>query len=312
MSDYPEKRVDYINSWPQSGKFPAEIEYEKRCTAFFEQNGALPFQPLHFWYSQNRDYNIAISHIIDSLDMLPLYPHHAFAFMFTALDNYTDSVYPIYKNNTTAKLKETAESTVAIANNNSDVAIMLNNVLSAIPMQAALFLYKAIYEAGLGREYTRLTTNANNSLSPDRKAFIDAVSSRFGYDPHHFSDTIRKGASFFRRCFCENTVTINTIQYPITESLRNHLCLSGILYTMRNKYMHGDSVSSTKSSQTKPERYALNYYCFLLTYMYTSLLLIQFADSADLPDKNKSFFELRQNMQINIEYFRKLFGNHLS
>ena len=66
MEDYKRKRVDYINQWPQSSLFDAELQYYQRCEAFVETNGVQPFLPLKMWYEADKDYNIALSRIIES------------------------------------------------------------------------------------------------------------------------------------------------------------------------------------------------------------------------------------------------------
>lgn len=35
MSDYVNKRIEYINNWPDVEPFEAEKNYEKRCNDFY-------------------------------------------------------------------------------------------------------------------------------------------------------------------------------------------------------------------------------------------------------------------------------------
>ena len=92
MSDYGKKRIDYINNWPNVVPFEAEINYKNRCDQFIETHTRQPFSLIKLWEDNNDHYNRAISHFIDSLDVMPFHPNFAFSFVFSALDFYKSLV----------------------------------------------------------------------------------------------------------------------------------------------------------------------------------------------------------------------------
>ena len=87
-----------------------------------------------------------------------------------------------------------------------------------------------------------------------------------------------------------------------------HLLFSGVLYSLRNDYMHGLAISSAKSSKTSLSRYALNYYCFLTASVITDLLLI-YGDSTI--DQEAKYSELKMNVIQNYQNMNILFGKYM-
>lgn len=129
---------------------------------------------------------------------------------------------------------------------------------------------------------------------------IDAIFRHYHYDPLHFNDSIRQSALLYRKIFANNTIVVDGTTFNITDNLRLHLLVSGIIYSLRNDSLHGSSMSSTKSSKTTPKRYAMNYYCYLATYTLLMLLLV---DKSTMPEANKNskYAELK-----NITYLTSL------
>ena len=309
MEDYKRKRVDYINQWPQSSLFDAELQYYQRCEAFVETNGVQPFLPLKMWYEADKDYNIALSRIIESLESMPTKPHHAFSYAFICFDLYSEKIAPTGKN-ITERIKYIIDRIDLLAQQNPDIDQLLKDLFSSIPMQSTLFMYKVLFEdlSSNDQVYKRVTKDYNGVDNANRKALLNSIYQKYGYDKTQFGSSIRKGSALLRKLLFQNSIILGNDTYTIDRIIRLHLLLSGFLYSLRNSSAHGDSISITKSSNTSPERYALNYYAFLSMYCICLLLLI---DGSTAIDENTKYKELSTVMGNNISNMKKLFGSHM-
>jgi hypothetical protein len=310
MSDYFKKRIAYINNWPNSEPFEAEKNYKIRCDHFFEKYGYGPFSPLKLWEDDDDTFNRTISHLIDGLEMMPIRPNFAFTFAFSGLDCYTKH---IYSGNTTISLKKLAEDIDALAAVNSNIKAMLAVLFSTTTVNANQYLYK--YLCGNSNHNSnvkaRVTTDSANINIPLHSNIVDEIYNRYGYDPTNYNASMRQAALLYRKAFENDNLTIADNAVVITDRFRLYLLLLGLVYSLRNDAMHGSSMSSTKSSKTTPERYALNYYAFLATYNVLMTVLIM-KSSLSQAEKDLKYTELRQNTEENVDRFRKLFGSHIN
>ena len=310
MSNYVQKRVDYINNWPKSQPFSAEQNYEKRCNNFIETHQTYPFRPVKVWWSNDDTYNRTISHLIDSLDMMPYHPNFSFQFIFSGLDYFTNK---LYSKNTTSNLKHTIADLVALIQQNADIKRTLDSLFEVLPVNTSLYLYQCLYgNSGHNSNVkNRVCTDQNNSRIPNHDSITNLVFSKYGYDPANYNNgLIRNGALLYRKMFVLDTVEINGQSITISNELRLYLLLCGVIYSLRNDALHGSSMSSTKSSLTSPERYASNYYCFLTTYTVWMIMLIR-KTITDPMNQSKKYLELKNTTLENVQNFKLLFGNHI-
>ena len=310
MSNYVQKRVDYINNWPKSQPFSAEQNYEKRCNNFIETHQTYPFRPVKVWWSNDDTYNRTISHLIDSLDMMPYHPNFSFQFIFSGLDYFTNK---LYSKNTTSNLKHTIADLVALIQQNADIKRTLDSLFEVLPVNTSLYLYQCLYgNSGHNSNVkNRVCTDQNNSRIPNHDSITNLVFSKYGYDPANYNNgLIRNGALLYRKMFVLDTVEINVQSITISNELRLYLLLCGVIYSLRNDALHGSSMSSTKSSLTSPERYASNYYCFLTTYTVLMIMLIM-KTITDPMNQSKKYLELKNTTLENVQNFKLLFGNHI-
>ena len=290
MSNYVQKRVDYINNWPK--------------------NQTYPFRPVKVWWSNDDTYNRTISHLIDSLDMMPYHPNFSFQFIFSGLDYFTNK---LYSKNTTSNLKHTIADLVALIQQNADIKRTLDSLFEVLPVNTSLYLYQCLYgNSGHNSNVkNRVCTDQNNSRIPNHDSITNLVFSKYGYDPANYNNgLIRNGALLYRKMFVLDTVEINGQSITISNELRLYLLLCGVIYSLRNDALHGSSMSSTKSSLTSPERYASNYYCFLTTYTVLMIMLIM-KTITDPMNQSKKYLELKNTTLENVQNFKLLFGNHI-
>ena len=296
MSDYINKRIEYINNWPNVTPFEAEKNFEKRCNDFESKNGRYPLSLMSLWMDTDDSYNRTISHFIDSIDVMPYHPNFAFTFMFSALDYYAKNVYS--NTNTTICLKNLAEEVSVLANQNNDINILPTTLFSSIPVSATMYLYKCLCNLKQNNKaYSRLTTNVDNTDNVYRKNIVDSIEAKYGKDSQN-----RSPALLYRTIFRDDSVFLGGTIVNITNNFRIHLLLSGIIYSLRNDSFHGSSMSSTKSSQTTPKRYAMNYYCYIATYTLMMILLVKSSTMSDA-DKNNKYTELKDITLRNINDF---------
>ncbi len=304
MSDYINKRIEYINNWPTVVPFEAEKNYEKRCNDFIAKYGRQPLSLMKLWADIDDKYNRILSHVIDSIDVMPYHPNFAFNFVFSALDYYTKEIYANSK--TTFCLKNFAEDVSTLANQNSDVNSLLEALFSVIPVSATGYLYKGLCRINpQNKAYSRLIQNCDNTENIYRKSIIDSIETKFGTDTRN-----RNPALLYRKIFNNSDISLDERTINITQSFRLHLLISGIIYSLRNDSFHGSAMSSTKSSQTTPARYAMNYYCYVATYTLLMLILVKNATISDV-DKNIKYAELKDVTLQNANDLHNMFGNHL-
>lgn len=315
MSEYFKHRIDYINSWPNVELFQVEKQYREKCEDLRAKGKEL-FLPMKMWYSEDRDYNIAISQIMDSLDMMPYYPNHAFLFLAAALDNLLDK--KIRGGNTTEHLKNFADKLEDIETKNVSLQNTFKSLYNVIPMQACGFLANAIFTnehnkrkgdtIGPSQAYKRVTQDEHGSELPDRSSIVRAIQIKYHIEDKIGKETIRNVASLFKKILNENKIELNGTQILISENFRLDLLLSGLIYSFRNAGAHGKSMAFSKSSLTDMKRYALNYFCFLSTYTVLMSLLIDTLFDGNAQEK---YNELYTVVNENCEMMRSFFGHNL-
>ena len=310
MSDYYKKRVEYINKWPDSTPFNAELEYKKLCDAFKENNGRLPFTPMKMWLSPDAIYNRVLSHIIECLEVIPYEPNHAFNYLFISFDYFSKEKY---KGNTTENLKFFCDTILSV-NNNAIIDNIIEEIFSSTPLNICKFLYKKLSYSNKdkngnekNKELNRIITNANNKkIQANEELLMDIIKQ---YDYSNDSDR-RKAARLYQIIFRNKTININNKEVRINNKFRLSLLLLGVIYSLRNDALHGSAMSSTKSSKTDIDRYANNYYSFLSIYTLLMVLLIE-GSFSDEKKKETYYNELLKVTESNIADFKLLFHRHL-
>ncbi|HFU3811756.1 TPA: hypothetical protein ACGO0K_001738, partial [Streptococcus suis] len=80
MSEFYKKRIYYYNNWPIVDKFEVESEYFDLVQQIKKsQRIFIPFTLLD---CDEKNFNIALSFIIDALEYIETKPNHSFEFMF--------------------------------------------------------------------------------------------------------------------------------------------------------------------------------------------------------------------------------------
>ena len=343
MSDYYKKRAAYINSWPDVQPFEAELKYQQRCEAFRKKYGRLPFQPMQMPESDEPVYNRVLTFLIEALEEIPCKPNHAFNYLFTGFDNFTESVYSI--SNNTIRIKHIYHDITngSCKQNQNVINTILSELFACFPLGAGKYLFNNLYEFKNNKMNTtnifkRITEDEHQHVIKDYKNILNAIR-----DKYDLANAIKEkeeqnkkkkqstdneivkikaadgqrmmAGQLFQILFSITPVKIKEQKsgkeqtFDIDLAFRVNLLLSGILFSLRNDSFHGSLMVSTKSSKATIELYASDYYCFLAIYVLLMLMLIEKSGIAsDEADKNTLYQDLLTNVRANMENYRLLFA----
>jgi len=312
MRDFKMMRIEYINNWPNSEKFPHEKEYEALVNNF--ETGKKLFSPMSYSYSTDREYNIAISFMIDALDMLPNYPNFAFEFIFKAVDIYSEKLYATIPQ-LTQRLQNLVDYEITNLFSNTNFLKVVEKLFKEIPNSTCQYLYarlldeydesQTIYnQKGKCKQIIGRIVKRGNDINQysNLAKILEYACKKYKYDSDNYSESIRKGSRFIFNIFTKDEMDIDGCIVELNTSDKLTLWINGVLFTMRNDRAHGDGISSFKSSLTSLKTYAHNYFCFLSVYILLSAMLE--------PTKVGNE-ETLSNFTNNIESYRSLFGKKI-
>lgn len=309
--DYKEKRIDYLNKWPNVEPFDIEKKYYGLVHKIKKENGTI-FVPFQLKKNNDVSYNKTISFMIEAVDQIEKYPNFSYEFVFKAYDCFMDLFYPSISQITDKNKKLCDNEWKNILNSYSVLMKAFERLISVIPVKACQYLYIRLAErTGGNKAYQRVTTDisgGSSTYSIKRKDFIDAIEAKYGVDYSKYAESIRKGSLLYRYILKNNSISVDTKRFNITIEDKLHILVSGFLYTLRNDIMHGSSISITKSSKTTLGTFAIDYFAYLLLYYLLIMLIINkfSADySVDVYDR------LADNIEKNIYLFKQLFGKEI-
>ena len=308
--DFKEKRINYLNNWPNVEPFDIEKEYYILVDKVKKENGTI-FVPFELKRNDDVLYNKTISFMIEAVDQLEKYPNFSYEFIFKAYNCFIDHFYSS-KNISSINKKLCDNEWKKILDSQTKLLNAFEKLLSAIPVKACQYLYVRLCERSKDiKPYGRVTTDENGSSSSSstkRKDIVDSIENKYGMDYTRYADTIRKASLLYRYLLKNSSILVDTTTYNITTEDRLHILVSGLLYTLRNDIMHGSSISITKSSKTTLGTYAMDYFAYLLLY-YLLVLLIIDKFSVDYP--SDIFDRLADNIDKNVQLYLQLFGREI-
>lgn len=304
MSDFARKREEYINNWPNTSLFPAEADYKTKCDIFFSTYKKNIFRPMKIWQSDDDEYQRDISHIIQSLEMMPIYPNNAFLFIFSGFDYFGKRIHT--EENTTKNLKTAAEEITILATQNSNVKETLQMLYKIMPFRASNYLYKRIIDNS--KIAGRISSDKNGTPIPQYSAIINSINRKYS---SLTTENIRNASMFYKHILTDVSIVLDGSQIVISEELKIRFVLLGLIYSMRNDFAHGSAMASTKSSKTTIARYSMHFYCFMGTYTLFMMLLVLHSNLTET-EKNKYYMELYNTTKENVESYKLLFGNNTS
>lgn len=299
MTDYKNKRIEYINKWPNSTLFMWEQEYENRISLMPERTS---FKPVKMDVLQDEYYNRAISFLIDAMEVIDKRPQHAFSYIFTAYDLYSKSVCNKNITERNAELIYTVLSdTIA---NHIELKSAFVECFRLIPQKSLQYLFLNLYKPQI---MNRIIKNGCNANDPNRMLLIDTIVHKYSNEFADYRIGIRLGSRLLYHMFNEDVINIDGQDFSICLEDRLSLLLSGFIYSLRNDCEHGSTISATKSSMTRMNTFANSYYAFFLTYYILMIIIFDVTKT----DKSAAYVELAENMKQNLCLYTKLFGHSL-
>lgn len=310
-TDFKEKRIEYLNNWPNVEPFEIEKKYYALVEEKKKGSGTI-FVPFKLLKNTDTAYNKTISFMIEAIEQIEKSPNFSYEFIFKAYDCFIDHFHSSYFQITDKNKKLCDNEWDNILTSHSALMEAFKNLISIIPVKACQYLYIRLTEKnGNNKAYQRVTTDISGGPSSEsikRKSIVDAIEQKYGIDDNRYSDTIRKASLLYRYILKNDSVLIGVETYSISLKDRLHILVSGLLYTLRNDIMHGSSISITKSSKTTLGTYAVNYFGFLIIY-YLLLFLVIKKFSPDYP--TDIYEKLADNIEININLYKQLFEKEI-
>ncbi|MCK4027660.1 hypothetical protein HCC70_04850 [Streptococcus suis] len=304
MSEFYKKRIYYYNNWPIVDKFEAESEYFDLVQQIKKsQRIFIPFTLLD---CDEKNFNIALSFIIDALEYIETKPNHSFEFMFKSFDNISKKLYSDNKsetNNITEVIRWLSSYLDNIFSTDHNLSKAFEKLISIIPLKSCQYLYLKISERD-SRVRARLRTNTtfNNQV-------IENISMKYGSpDFSKYEASIRKPSLLYKRYLLNGkTFSIGSTSFNLNHEEVIFLLLSGYIYSLRNDSLHGSNMSITKSSKTSLATYANSFFAFMFLYYIVMIIFIE----RYYHGTTEQYSRLVENMEINCRSYTKMFGKIL-
>ena len=330
MSDFYKKRVDYINNWPDSKPFDAELKYKKICDDFKEKNDRLPFTPMKMWElcdvnprdvdssdvhpldsnTINIVYNRVLSHIIECLDLIPYKPNLAFYSLFTGFDDFSEIVYQKMGKPNNSRGKNKAEQitcrlkffyndiTSTSLTNNNIIEDILKEIFGCIPLDICKYLFINLKSEN-GTAYKRVTQDTVPQTISMYEQLIKGIIAKYDYD-NVISSTTEKDRN-------KTAGELRTKAGKVYKKIftQNSITLDDRRISIDNKFrlnllisgilytLRNDSLHGSLMSSTKSSKTDIKRYetnYFCFLSMYTLLMLLLIEHSFDDGDKKISYY----------------------
>lgn len=297
-------RIKFLKDWPNTTPFDCERAFAQR---YENMKGATVFYPILFEDSADKDVHKVISYVIEALDCLPNKPDNAFDWFWKAFEyclslNNDNSItinlqYVAFDlfDREGAPIAEGAEALIAIA--------------KEIPFQSCEYLFKKIALDGhftpevTGKIGKRtLCRNGNPPVVlPNLQKLFDHLAKNFSVNEH---SQVRDAASLLRKAIRQKEVDVGFGKIKLTDKDVHVLLVCALTYTFRNDRTHAELFAPFRSSSATLKTYA---HCWFMTLLAHCLLLTIIENS--IPEA-KIGCMIRENSELNLAAFKKLFGDY--
>lgn len=314
---FKEKRIEYIRNWPDSSLFLVEKDYLDKYKSY-----GLKYSAYKFELSDDMNYNIVLSNVMDALDNLPQRPDIAFEFYWKAIDNLFKQLTTTGNNTSKEQLQfAIREVWLKQVNINNDLKALFKEITSEIKESSAKYLYKRLFESyNVGtifeqqphkntRQLIIRLRDYHAGISKERVIkLIEYIGSEYGYPNETNYSQIHNGSRFLMRLLkgdnliLRNHILVNnnlmsSIQLNMEEQV--NLIINGLLYTFRNDRFHGNLISPFRSSYTKFDTYSHPFYCLI----WGELLLLLLLENMGLTNMNSIIEHCKNNLSFYKGFF---------
>lgn len=195
-TDFKEKRINYLNNWPNVEPFDIEKRYYGLVNEIKKKRGTI-FVPFQLKKNNDISYNKTISFMIEAVDQIEKYPNFSYEFIFKAYDCFMSLFHPSIVQITDKNKMLCDNEWKNILRSHSILKGAFEELIATIPVKACQYLYIRLTERTPdNKAYQRVTTDVSGGSSVDsikRKNFIDDIENKYGVDYNNYADSIRKG-----------------------------------------------------------------------------------------------------------------------
>ncbi|MBK3519718.1 hypothetical protein [Carboxylicivirga marina] len=299
---YSKKRIEYNNKWPDKViMFSGQEAFINLLNEKDIQNILCPIQlPLINDFQFQR----LLSFKIDIYEQLPQRPDIAFDLAWRTFEAYATYFSKKGNWNTTKSWKILNKVSEDILENQYNQSDDLNDafeeLVKSIPLQAAEFLIKRLFEhepASIKSQQTQIIDRVKDSMGNE---LFNAIQNKYG---ELTPADQRKAGMLLQIILSGKEIDLNGVKFRLDRISIAKLVINGILYTYRNERFHGDSFSPFKSSKTQIKTYAHSYYLLISTYFFISQLI--YKHFPELFDLDLIANQLRENTIRYNQVFEK-------
>lgn len=303
-----DKRLDFVNSWPNTMLFPAEQAFDQ---LLLNLNGQQCFRPHRFLPTSDREVHITISYLIDALGSLPKRPDHAFDWIWRAMENIVTS--STTGNITDCLRGEAAPKILSCLRTDLRLRRAFFNLLENIPYQTCEYLFKQVasgkpysvpstYHPALSKFGKRLLFKGGSGevTSYPLQFFLATLATKYDYSNHNQR---RKGAALLRLGIQGNLLKIGDAEMVLPDSDRLFFLLSGLGYSFRNDRAHANSIAPFQSSYASLKTYAHCWFMFL--FVYQSLICYLKTTSSTVPLEGDTAQNFHENTEAYVALFKR-------
>lgn len=253
--------VEYNNTWPNKFSFTVEKKFIELLKNY---NVEQVFQPAILNYSADYQFQIYLSHFLDSLDMLPMRPDLAFENIWKIIDKEASTIKENLNNGHTDKF-ELLFDKIFESGLTSGTFV---EYLKIVPLQTCKYAAKRLIKANTATDSDQVSYLKKVKRILNNDLFFEKFFNKyiFSNDGNHNAGVQRNAGKLLMKIFNGVEVTIDNVQFQFTEEELSKLLVRSILVNTRNERSHGNVFPSFKSSKASLENYKNAYFLYHMAY----------------------------------------------
>jgi hypothetical protein len=276
--DFKKERVRAHNEWPEKILFKAESMFKSKLDAFAEDQ---LFTGVQLGQSEDRDFQLCVSHLIDGLEFLPFRPDYLLDHSIKVIELAGKSLAP---NNGIKGVTQRLGGAL-LALDRAGWEAIVDELTRAMPVYLYELMARRILQTATMPQtgpIKGLKVRAEHALG---KVFYDAFIEKYTLDPHGkiiatAAEDSKKVAANLLKLYMSGVKgtrvrpsTPSPLDLSIEKNIPSHerrmeCLLSILLFTIRNERAHGSVISPFRSSKARIERYENYYFLMLIAYIF--------------------------------------------
>lgn len=293
--NFSEQRIKLNNSWPNRWNFPIEDDFIKLLK---KENISQVFVPVELSFSDNTEFQIFLSHFLDSLDMLPMRPDLAFENIWKIIDKESNIIKSELNDGNTDKFELLFNKVF-----NSDLtANTFIKYLDIIPLQTCKYAAKRLIEANISADRDQITYLKKVKTVLNNESFFEKFFIKYTLSLSD-ADLQRKAGRLLMKVFKGEEITLDGEKFQFSNKVLSRFLVRSVLVNIRNERSHGSIFPSFRSSKASLKSYKHAYFLYHIAY---TLLLDIFLYKNDYSVLLKK--DVEENTIRNTELFKVIFS----